>query len=232
MYKIMLIEDDLQLSSTIRESLERYDYKVIEPQNFLNIEIDFMKIKPDLVLLDINLPYFDGYYFCRNIRQQSNVPIIMISARKEDIEQIRAIELGADDYVTKPFTIEMLLTKMKASLRRVYGEYAGKHQDTIRIGDLLLNVQAMEISYLNQTISLNKNEFKLLKKLMENHDTIVSREELIEEVWDDMTFIEDNTLTVNISKIKRILEKLSLKDVLKNKRGIGYILDTSNIVGE
>lgn len=229
MYKIMLIEDDFQLSMSIKEGLERYDYKVVEPKSFLKLEDEFKWIQPDVVLLDINLPYFDGYYLCRMIRQQSNVPILMISARKEDIEQIRAIELGADDYLTKPFTIDILLTKMKATIRRIYGEYAEKEQHHICVGDLFLNVNTMEITYQNKTLSLNKNEFKLLKKLMSHVNSVVSREELIEEVWDDMTFIEDNTLTVNIAKIKRILEDLNLYDSLKNKRGIGYILDSSNI---
>lgn len=226
----MLVEDDYQLSMSIKESLERYQYKVIEPESFFNIEGEFTRIQPDLVLLDINLPYFDGYYLCRAIRQQSNVPILMISARKEDIEQIRAIELGADDYLTKPFTIDMLVTKIKATIRRIYGEYAEKEQHHIWVGDLFLNVNTMEIAYQNKTLGLSKNEFKLLKKLMTHADSVVSREDLIEEVWDDMTFVEDNTLTVNIAKIKHILEELNLQDVLKNKRGIGYIMDSSNIV--
>lgn len=229
MYTIMLVEDDLSLSNSMKECLERYTYKVREPADFKSILQEFITIQPDLVLLDINLPYFDGYYVCQEMRQNSNVPIMMISARTEDIEQIRAIELGADDYITKPFTADHLLMKVKALMRRVYGEYAEKEQSLLKVGALVLNSDTMQLTCKKQVIPLSKNEHSLLKKLMLHADTVVTREELIEEVWDDHLFVEDNTLTVNMSKIKRILQALHVEDALQSKRGVGYILHSARL---
>lgn len=223
MYKLMLIEDDVQLSMLIQEHLERYGYQVYQPESFLNIEEAFMKIQPDLVLLDINLPYFDGYYVCRAFRKKSNVPILIISARNEELDQIRAIEIGADDYIAKPFTFDILLSKVKAAIRRVYGEYATKDQIHTKIGELSIDANMLTLTFRERKIDLTKNEFKLLKKLVENNDTFVSREELIEEVWDSLTFVEDNTLTVNITRIKNILVQLGFADAIKSKRGVGYM---------
>lgn len=224
MYKIMLIEDDHQLSELIKENLERYGYDVILPEHFTNIEEEFLTINPDLVLLDINLPYYDGYYLCRSFRQKSTVPILMISARSQEMDQILAIELGADDFISKPFTFEMLQSKVKATLRRVYGEYAVKDDKNICVGSLCLVEKTMSLEYNGKRVELSKNVYKLLKKLMENKDSFVLREELIEEVWDSVTFVDDNTLTVNMTRIKQSLSELGLKDLIKSKRGVGYML--------
>ncbi len=224
MYKVMLIEDDYQLCGLIKENLERYGYNVILPENFTNIEEEFLTINPDLVLLDINLPYYDGYYLCRSFRQKSTVPILMISARSQEMDQIMAIELGADDFITKPFTFEMLQSKVKATMRRVYGEYAVKDGKCVCVGSLCLDDKTMCLDYKGIKVELSKNVFKLLKKLMENENSFVSREELIEEVWDSVTFVDDNTLTVNVTRIKQILSELGLKDLIKSKRGVGYML--------
>ncbi|MGV2939187.1 response regulator transcription factor [Mesobacillus sp. LC4] len=224
MYKVMLIEDDHELCGLIKENLERYGYEVILPEHFSNIEEEFLKVHPDLVLLDINLPYYDGYYLCRSFRKKSTVPILMISARSQEMDQIMAIELGADDFITKPFTFEILQSKVKATLRRVYGEYAGKDDRKICVGPLCLDEKTMSLEYMGKKVELSKNVFKLLKKLMEKNHSYVSREELIEEVWDSVTFVDDNTLTVNMTRIKQILSELGLKDLIKSKRGVGYIL--------
>ncbi|MCM3575721.1 response regulator transcription factor [Mesobacillus subterraneus] len=224
MYKVMLIEDDYQLCGLIKENLERYGYNVILPENFTNIEEEFLTINPDLVLLDINLPYYDGYYLCRSFRQKSTVPILMISARSQEMDQIMAIELGADDFITKPFTFEMLQSKVKATFRRVYGEYAVKDGKCVCVGSLCLDDKTMCLDYKGIKVELSKNVFKLLKKLMENENSFVSREELIEEVWDSVTFVDDNTLTVNVTRIKQILSELGLKNLIKSKRGVGYML--------
>lgn len=225
MYKILLIEDDVRLSAEIKEGLERYQFCVVEITNYLEIEREFLKIQPDLVLLDITLPYFDGYYVCRSIRKVSNVPILMVSARNEEMDQIRAIELGADDYLNKPFTMDMLITKVKAAIRRIYGEYATSGQNIVKLGDMTLDVDRMEFHYLQATESLNKNELKLLKRFLQQPNTYIAREELIEEVWDDFTFVEDNTLTVNIARIRRIFQDLQVNCSIKNKRGVGYMLE-------
>ncbi|CEG28660.1 response regulator transcription factor [Bacillus sp. B-jedd] len=227
MYKILLIEDDPQLCQLMKESLERYEYKVHLPEHFSKIEETFVRIKPDLVLLDINLPYYDGYYLCRSFRKQSNVPILMISARSHEMDQIMAIELGADDYISKPFTFEMLQSKVKATIRRVYGEYASKDTSILSVGSLSLNANDMTLTYGLKKVELSKTEYKLMKKLMEHHGEFVSREELIEEVWDSITFVDDNTLTVNITRIRHLLSELGSMFSVKSKRGVGYRLSES-----
>lgn len=223
-YKIMIIEDDLQLSKLIQENLEQFGYDVYKPKNFFNIVDEFINIKPDLVLLDINLPYYDGFFLSRSFRKQSNVPIIIISARNQELDQIMAIELGADDYITKPFTFELLQSKINATIRRVYGEYSTL-DDSINtcIGELYIDGKTLTLMYQGKKVELSKNEYRLLKKLMDNHGNFVSREELIEEVWDSVTFVDDNTLTVNISRIKDILYGLGFDNIIKSKRGVGYM---------
>lgn len=230
MYKLMLIEDDVQLSDLIQENLERYGYAVYQPKNFMNIGDEFVKIKPDMVLLDINLPYYDGFYLSRIFRKQSNAPIIIISARSQDVDQIMAIELGADDYITKPFTFELLQSKIKATIRRVYGEYSASESTNTCVCELCIDAKTLTLTYQGEKIELSKNEYRLLKKLMDNHGEFVSREELIEEVWDSVTFVDDNTLTVNISRIKHILTSLGFNDIIKSKRGVGYMLVKSTLM--
>lgn len=231
MYKIMIIEDDKQLSSLMRECLERYRYTVYEQTNFHEIVEDFLQIKPDLVLLDIELPYFDGFHVCRTMRKSSNVPIIITSARSSDMDQIMAIELGADDYIIKPFTHELLLAKVKAALRRSYGEYAPKEQKLV-VRNLTVCDKTFTISYREQEIDATKNEYQLIKTLIENRTRIVTREELFEQLWDEKTFVDDNTLTVNITRIKQKLMQLGLSNVIKTKRGVGYYFDEEEVIGE
>lgn len=220
----MLIEDDPQLNELIQENLERYKYVVYQPESFSNIVEEFTNIKPDVVLLDINLPYYDGFFLCRSFRKLSNVPIIMISARSQELDQIMAIEFGADDYITKPFTFELLQSKIKATIRRIYGEYA---KDMIKtcVGAICIDAKTLTLTCNEKKVELSKNEYKLLKKLMDHQNKFVSREELIGEVWDSVTFVDDNTLTVNISRIKSILAKLGFEHVIKSKRGVGYMFN-------
>lgn len=223
MYTLMLIEDDTQLSELIQDYMERYGYTVHQPENFTNIIEEFTRIQPDLVLLDLNLPYYNGYFLCRTIRKQSNVPILIISARSQELDQIMAIELGADDYITKPFTFEMLQSKVKATMRRVYGEYAAKETGSFRVGELCIDAKTLTLAFHEKKVELSKNEFKLMKKLMDHHNAFISREELIEEVWDSVTFVDDNTLTVNMTRIKAKLSELGLDHSIKSRRGAGYM---------
>lgn len=224
MYKVMLIEDDLQLSELVQNNLERYGYDVYQPDDFMKVEEAFDEIEPHLVLLDITLPYYDGFYVSRRLRQKSNVPIIIISARSQEVDQIMAIELGADDYVTKPFTFELLQSRVKATMRRVYGEYAAAEPVETCIGGLCINSKTFTLTYKKRKVELSKNEYKLLKKLIDHHGAFVAREELIEEVWDSVQFVDDNTLTVNMSRIRQLLSELGIEDGIKSKRGAGYML--------
>jgi DNA-binding response OmpR family regulator len=231
MYTCMLIEDDVELCSLMKEYLEKYNYTVFEQKDFRNLEEQFDSIHPDFVLLDINLPYYDGFYLCRAFRKKSRVPIIITSARSGDIDQVMAIELGADDYLIKPFAFEVLLAKVKAALRRTYGEYANREQ-RLSVGGLVLDENSLNMSYQEKIVELSKNEYKLIKKFIENKDRIITREELFEEIWDDASFVDDNTLTVNISRIKNKFLQLGIKDGIKTKRGVGYLFHYQVIEGE
>lgn len=229
MYKIFIVEDDEKLKEHIKEYLERYDYEVFTVNDYKEIEREFDDINPDLVLLDINLPYYDGFYFCRIFRKKSTVPIIIISARTAETEQIMGIELGADDYITKPFSLNLLLAKVKACLRRTYGEYLPDKSTSLNINGLMLEESNFKIIFNNKELELSKNEFKLLKKLIENKDEIVTREELLGILWDDSTFVDDNTLTVNVTRVKNKLKDIGISSIIKTKRGVGYILHSKLI---
>ncbi|MBU3175317.1 response regulator transcription factor [Clostridium estertheticum] len=223
MNKILVIEDDIKLSSFIKEFIEKYAYNVVLINDFNNIETEFFETKPDLILLDINLPYSDGFQLCRAFRRESDVPIIFISARSSEFEQIRGLEMGADDYIVKPFSFELLLAKIQAAFRRVRGEYNSSN-------GLLLNKKNFEISVNNNVLELSKKEFQLLNKLVLNEDVIVTREELLEELWDETFFVDDHTLTVNVTRLRNKLTMLGLGDVIKTKRGLGYIYQSKVLI--
>ncbi|GAA0740954.1 response regulator transcription factor [Clostridium oceanicum] len=227
MTKIFIIEDDDKLSEHIKEYIERYDYEVVTVEDYKQIENQFYKINPDLVLLDINLPYYDGFYFCRVFRRKSTVPIIIISARTLEAEQVMGIELGADDYITKPLSLQLLLVKIKACLRRSCGKYTKK--TSINVNGLKLDESNYKIFYKNKEVELSKNECKLIKKLMTQKDKIVTRENLLKILWDDTIFVDDNTLNVNVTRVKNKLRNIGIKKVIKTKRGIGYYFDSSLI---
>lgn len=231
MAKILIIEDDITLREQLKEVLASYQYEVFAIENFLNVEEQFIKIAPDLVLLDINLPRFDGNYYCRIFRRSSKVPIIITSARNSELDQILSMELGADDYVTKPFPIPVLLAKINALMRRMYGEYAIEETTKdIMVKGIILDEYNFKIRYGELQEELSKNEFKLMKKFLLKPDQIITREELLEEIWDMSNFVDDNTLTVNVARMKSKLTALGLNDMIKTKRGLGYFFDSSEIM--
>lgn len=232
MLKILIIEDDIKLRTLMKDSLDRYGYNAICLESFFDIEAAFKKEKPQLVLLDINLPSHDGFYYCRLFRRTSKVPIIIISARSGESQQVMSMELGADDYVVKPFSIELLVAKVQAVIRRVYGEYSVMDSKEIDVCGITLDERNFKIQYKRKILELSKNEFKLIKKFLEKRDNIISREELLTELWDEFKFVDDNTLTVNVTRVKNTLSELGIDDVIKTKRGLGYIFDTSNLKGD
>lgn len=227
MKKIFLIEDDEKLSNHIKEYLERYDYEVISVEDYKQIEKQFDRIKPDLVLLDINLPYYDGFYFCRIFRKKTVIPIILISARATEAEQVMGIEIGADDYIVKPLSLQLLLVKIKACFRRSDREYIKKNESNVN--GLILDESNYKILYKGNEIELSKNECKLIKKFIQDKDKVISREELLEILWDDTMFVDDNTLTVNVTRVKNKLKDIGIDQAIRTKRGIGYFLDSSEI---
>ncbi|OKP77581.1 DNA-binding response regulator [Paenibacillus helianthi] len=227
MFKIMIVEDDSKIRTLITDILRKYSYEVVEVADFLQVEQIFEQELPHLVLLDLNLPYYDGFYYCRVFRRKTTVPIIVISARDEESSQVLSMELGADDFIVKPLNIQVLLAKIMAILRRNYGEYAAKPEPEKEPLPIHLDDRNFSISCNGMVEELSKNEYKLLKKLMDKQDTIVSREELLEELWDDVHFVVDNTLTVNVTRVKSKLANLGFQDVIKVKRGVGYIFDSA-----
>lgn len=235
MDKLCIIEDDLRLCELIKEYFEDKGYEVYISEDFINIEAVVLREKPKLILLDINLPYFDGYYVCREIRSNSNIPIIIISARSNDKDQILAIDLGADDYVTKPFKLDILYSKVKAVLRRAYGEYSlpnGNVHKNIAEKSIYLDEKAFTVNYKNKAVELSKNEFKLINKFLMNKSKVIKRAELFQELWDENTFVDENTLTVNITRIKNIFKEMGIEHIIKTKRGVGYIFDDTNLETE
>lgn len=225
MYSVMIIEDDKKITSLIKNHLEKYGYKIYTVDDFSNIKNEFVKNKPSLILMDINLPVFDGFYWCRYIRTISKVPIIFISARDSDMDQVMAIENGGDDYITKPFSYDVLLAKIKGVIRRVYGSYAESiNNDVFELNGLFLYVNQSIAEYNNKKVELSKKEFQVLYLLLKNANKIVSRETLLDGLWNDVDFVDDNTLSVNMTRVRKRLEDIGIKDVIETKRGQGYKL--------
>jgi len=223
MYKVLIIEDDEKLRNLIRDGLIRYNYDVSTVKDYSNVKREFIKEAPHLVLMDINLPNYDGFFWCREIRSISKVPIIFISARFSDMDQVLAIENGGDDYIVKPFSFDLLMAKIKGVMRRAYGEYAeNTSKDVLEVEGLYLYPGQNIIEWNQKKVELSKKEFALLNILIKNLDNIVIREKLLEELWDDMDFVDDNTLSVNIARLRKRLEDIGIYDAIVTKRGQGY----------
>ncbi|MBP2002214.1 OmpR family two-component system bacitracin resistance response regulator BceR [Paenibacillus shirakamiensis] len=221
MFSIMLIEDDMTLFQEIKDRLSQWSYDIIGVQDFSNIIPEFTASAPDLVLIDIQLPKFDGFHWCRIIRSHSNVPILFLSSRDHPTDMIMSMQLGADDFIQKPFNFDVLIAKIQAILRRVY------NYNTDRIE--LRTWRGATVEYVKNTISnekgaveLTKNEMYILKILIEQKNQIVSREELIRSLWDHEHFVSDNTLTVNVNRLRKKLEILGLDPYIETKVGQGY----------
>lgn len=221
MEKIIIIEDNKDLKNELIDFLSRYGYEAYGPDNFDNIMETLLKDNADLILLDINLPYYDGYYICREIRKVKNTPIIIVTSRNSDMDEIMSMNLGADDFVTKPYNTQVLLARIASLLRRTSG---GKYQEVLEHKGLKLNVTAGVMEFNNSTVDLTKNEIKILSCLMKNKEVIVSRDELMDYLWNSDMFVDENTLSVNIARLRKKLDSLGFKDAIETKRGIGYIL--------
>ena len=228
MKRIYLIEDDPKIAGLLKEYLEKYEYDVRIVKKYDNILQEFKSIEPHLVLMDINLPRFDGFYWCRQIRSISNCPIVFISARDSGMDQVMAIENGGDDYITKPFNFDVVQAKIKGIMRRIYGEYAiSKQADFIEINGFFLHLTAMEAEFEGQMAALTKNEFVLLKAFTDRLNQVLSRTHLLEMLWDDEQFVDDNTLSVNITRLRKKLADINIHKSIQTVRGAGYkMIDT------
>ena len=220
-FKICMIEDDSDLAGLVKEYLERYDFEVSICEDFKNIDKFVDGHGPDLILLDINIPYFDGFYWCNEIRKITRVPIIFTSARTEDYDQVRAIMSGGDDYITKPFSYDLLLAKVNSQLRRTYGEYANKETGST-CGDCSFNKLRFTLKCKNKQIDLPKNEAILIGILFDSYPNVVSREKILSEIWDSEMFVEENTLNVPISRVRKKLKELESDLKVITVRGMGY----------
>ena len=221
MQKLLIVEDDEKLRNEMEIFFNHNGYIAKSLKKFDDTIKDIMDINPDLILLDINLPGVSGEYICKEIRKQSNVPIIIVTSRDNEVDELLSINYGADHYITKPFNIQILLAKMNSLLRR---SNMVNVQDKIDAKDFIINLSNSTIIKENKEIELTKNEIKILKYLNEKRNKIVSREEIMDYLWDSESFIDDNTLTVNITRLRSKLEELNLKELLETKRGQGYIL--------
>ena len=221
MPKILIIEDDEKLREELKIFLNKNGYEATTLITFDNTIQDILKRKPDLILLDINLPNTDGEYICKEIRKQSNMPIIIVTSRDNELDELLSINNGADHYITKPFNIQILLAKIGSLLRRTNMQEV---IDKIDVKDFILNTSNNTIEKDGKIIELTKNEYKILKYLVQNRGKIVSREDIMECLWESESFIDDNTLTVNVTRLRNKLEELELKELLETKRGQGYIL--------
>ncbi|KOR76086.1 response regulator transcription factor [Paenibacillus solani] len=224
MYTILIVEDDERIANKLSSAIAKYDYTVRIIDDFSRVMDIFTDTKPDLVLLDVNLPKYDGFYWCRQIRTQSHCPIIFISARDSGMDQIMALENGADDYITKPFDMELVLAKIRSHLRRAVGAYASGQEEEHRIegAGLILYPERFIIAYKDQSTELTQKEAALLTMLMEKDGRVVSRERLLDLMWEDQHFIDDNTLNVYITRVRRKLRELGAGDLIETVRGAGY----------
>lgn len=222
MITIMIIDDNEQLQNEIGNLLTINGYSVLKPKDFDKIPKMVKDNNPDLILLDINLPSDDGFKICTEIRSFSKVPIIFITSRNTNIDELMAITLGGDDYITKPYNTQILLARISALIKRAYPN--DSNLDIIEYNGLKLNILSSTIEYNGNSEELTKNEMKILYYLLINKEKIVSRVEIMEYLWDSSMFVNDNTLTVNITRIRNKIEEIGLKDFIKTKRGQGYII--------
>lgn len=228
MYRVFIVEDDDRIRDILKDNMLKYGLEAACASQFRDILPEFEACSPHLVLLDINLPFFDGYYWCRQIRKRSGVPIMFISARSGEMDQVMAIEHGGDNYITKPIQLDLMMAKVKGILRRAYGEYAaadGASSSEVTVRDLRLLLARHEFVRGERKARLTKNERLLAECFMRQHGQVVSREQLLEALWDDVHFVDDNTLSVNVTRLRRKLEELGLPKAIETVRGEGYRMD-------
>lgn len=223
MYKILIVEDDTTISSIIRDKMNQWGYEASIISDFNNVFSEYTTFEPHLVLMDINLPCYDGFYWCSKIRQVSNVPIIYISSRDTEGDKIRAITQGGDDYIEKPFSLDLLIVKVQAILRRAYS-YSDQALNILQHNDIMLNLEDARIFFKEKDLSLTHNECKILSLLIRNPNKIITRSRLIKALWDDESFVDDNTLTVNVNRLRKKLNELGLIDCIETVKGEGYKL--------
>lgn len=223
MYRLLIIEDDKGIAEAIKTQAEMWGMEAYMVTNFRNIMAEFAEVEPHIVLLDIALPFFNGYHWCSEIRKVSKVPILFISSASDNMNMIMAMNMGADDFIAKPFDQSLLMAKLQAMLRRTYDFSSSvpvwEHRGA------LLHTGDQSLIYGDEKISLSKNEYRILLVLMENKGRVVSREKLMEQLWETDCFVDENTLSVNVNRLRKRLESAGLSDFIKTKFGVGYLIE-------
>ena len=223
MYKILLVEDDEIISKSIKQHLGNWNFEVVIAQDFRNITKEFNECNAHIVLLDLILPFYDGFYWGKEIRKISNVPIVFISSASDNMNIVMAVNMGGDDFIPKPFNVSVLLAKIQAILRRTYDMPNGI--SILEHKGIILNLNDFTLSYRDKSMELTKNEFRILETLLVNKGKIVSRDTLMMKLWQDDNYVEENTLTVNVTRLRKKLEDLGIDDFIKTKVGCGYIIE-------
>ena len=219
----MIVEDDQTIASILARELEKWSYESVLVDDFTQVMDVFHREMPQLVLLDIQLPAFNGYYWCQEIRKVSQVPIIFISSRSENMDIVMAIQMGGDDYIQKPFDLSVALAKVQAILRRTYD--FTESDNYLRVGEVILKPGESRLLYQEQELDLTRNELKVLELLFQNKNNFVSRDAIMVRLWEDESFIDDNTLAVNIARLRKKLASIGLPSLIQTKKGVGYGLD-------
>lgn len=228
MYKILIVEDDNTISEQISKYLNRWGYETACVTDFENILPQFISFDPQLVLLDIGLPFYNGYYWCSEIRKISQVPVVFVSSTSDNMNIVMAMNMGGDDFIMKPFDLEVLLAKVQAILRRTYSFQ--KQSTVMEHGNVILNLTDMSLLYQGTRVELSKNEFRILQLLYEHAGNTVSRESIMKRLWDNECFVDDNTLTVNMNRLRKKLEEMGIHDFILTKKGVGYQLTAGEAV--
>lgn len=223
MYRIMIIEDDITIAKAIKDHLCKWDYDAVYVTDFKNIIEQVIRFEPQLVLLDVMLPFFNGFYWCGEIRRISKVPVMFISSASDNMNIVMAMNMGGDDFIAKPFDLNVLTAKLGALIRRTYS-FQGQ-VNVIEHNGVVLNLSDTTLTYRNQKIELTKNDYKILQLLMENIGKVVSREEIMQRLWESDNFIDDNTLTVNITRLRKKLTESGLENFITTKKGLGYMVE-------
>lgn len=221
MYKILIVEDDRTIAELVKNHLQTWGYEVWCAEDFQNVMEEFQKVEPHLVLMDIGLPFFNGFHWCQSIRQVSNVPIVFLSSTADNMNIVMAMNMGGDDFIEKPFDLHVMTAKLQAILRRTYA-LQGQQANVMERDGVVLNLGDATVSFEGKKIELSKNEYKILQILMERAGKIVARDEIITSLWESESFIDDNTLTVNVTRLRKRLEEVGLHGYIQTKKGIGY----------
>ena len=220
MYRIFIVEDDETIAKTVKKHLESWDYEVETATDLSNVMAEFVKFDPQLVLMDIKLPYYNGYHWCAEIRKQSKVPVVFLSSQTDNMNIVMAVNMGGDDFIAKPFDLNVLTVKVQAMLRRAY-DFAG-NSNVLEHDGVILNLTEGTVTYRKNKTELTKNELRILQSLMENSGSIVTRDMLMTKIWESDDYIDENTLSVNVNLLRKKLAEMGLEDYIVTKKGMGY----------